>query len=266
VTDGGALLRIDVATGAVEPVAGHDEGGATAPGDGGLAYDGVAAGLDGTVLASTCCEPASGETFLLEPSGDRTLLSHGYGPALAPDGARFALVDPGAVTIHHLDGQETHRIDAGAHAGNVMSVAWSPPQGDRLAVEVATGATERRVLLVDADAPTLDGATELVAPAGTWWSQPVFRADGSLLVAEHPIGLLDQDAGEGSAVRVVSPDGRSGETIDLGGLAPWRLTADRSGRWVLVAAPSGRLAAVGPDGSVTEVPVDGSPVLADLAW
>jgi hypothetical protein len=281
VTEGGDLLRVDVTTGRLEALApsrSADGGGGDVPGsdeepDGGGVQDNridaAAVGLDDATLFSTCCAPIAGQTLVLEPDGGTELLAYGFNPAFGPDGTRVAVVHPAGVAVVGLDGEELHGIDAGAHSGNVVGVAWSPA-GDRLAVEVAVGATEDRVLLVDPDAASLDEGTELVAPTGMWWGQPVFRADGSLLVAEHPVGQDDSDATteEGSVVRMVSPEGRPGGTVDLGGLAPKRLAADRSGRWVLVAAPAGRLVVIGPDGAVSDVPVratDERP-LVDVAW
>ena len=281
VTEGGDLLRVDVATGSLErlvPSQGLDGDGGDVPGsddesDGGGVQDNridaAAVGLDDTTFLSTCCEPISGETFVLEPDGDTDRLAQGANPAVGPDGTRVAVVHPAGVAVVGLDGTELHEIDSGSHDGNLVGVAWSP-DGERLAVEVAVGATEHRVLLVAAGATSLDEGTELAAPTGVWWGQPVFRPDGSLLVAEHPVGLDDADAttAAGSVVRAVSPDGHPGEAADLGGLAPRRLAADRSGRWVLVAAPTGRMVVIGPDGEVTDVPVRATEEqpLIDVAW
>lgn len=277
VTEGGDLLRVDVATGRLETLVpsqsvggGGDvprsEGGPDGGGDvRDDRIDAAAAGLDGTTLYSTCCEPIAGQTRVLGADGGSRLLVPGYSPAVAPDGSRFAVVDPAGVAIHGLEGEQLHRIDAGSHIGSILTVAWDPA-GDRLAVEVDVGPAEHRVLLVGLGSGSLDDATELVAPTGRWWAQPVFRSDGSLLVAEHAMGQEDVAAGEGSAVRMVSPEGQPGGTIDLGGLAPQRLAADRSGRWVLVAAPTGRLASIGPDGRVVDVPLATEQLLVDVAW
>ena len=281
VTEGGDLLRVDVTTGRLEtlvPSQSVDGGGGGVPGsdeepDGGGVQDdridAAAVGLDDTTVFSTCCAPIAGQTLVLEPDGDTDLLAYGFNPAFGPDGTSVAVVHPAGVAVVGLDGVELHDIDGSAHNGNIVGVAWSPA-GDRLAVEVAVGATEHRVVLVDSGAASLDEGRELVAPTGMWWGQPVFRSDGSLLVAEHPVGQEEADATaeEGSVVRAVSPEGQPGETVDLGGLAPQRLAADRSGRWVLVAAPAGRLVVIGPDGGITDVPVpatDEEPAV-DIAW
>lgn len=256
----GELVRIDAGTGAVEPLPGTPEADA----DEGEITDNAAAGLDGMVLFSTCCEPAPGHTYRLEDDGSRTFLAVGYNPVLAPDGTRFSLVQPTGVTLHDLDGNVVHTIDAGEHLGSVMAVAWSPAD-DRLAVEVGVGAIERRIILVDADADSLAGGTEIRAPDGLWWTRPVFRSDGSLLVAEHPLGQFEEDAGEGSAVRMVSPDGQPGETIGLDGAAPLRLAADRAGEWVAVSSPDGRVFLVDSGGAVWPVPATGGPPHHDLA-
>lgn len=271
VTEDGTLVRIDIATGEIDTLAESPAGPEEESGHHADRIDTADIGLDKMVLFSTCCEPVPGQTYRLAADGSRTLLSLGYNPAFSPDGTEFSLVQPTGVTLHDLDGTITHTIDAGDHHGNVMAVAWSPG-GDRLAVEVAMGTVERRVLLLPASADSLDEATELRPPDGRWWTQAVFRADGSLLVAEHPLGQFEMDAGEDSALRIVTPDGRPAGAVDLQRVPPVRLAADPAGNWVLVAAPDGLSFVVGPDDAATWVPYTTESTssetakLNDLAW
>lgn len=262
VTEDGDLVRIDMETGGVEMLtttpATSDEGGEYLYGH----IDRVAVGRDGTVLFSTCCEPAPGETFRLDPGGARTSLSYGYNPVFSPGGTAFALVGPTGLTVHGLDGDQSRAIADDTRP--VMAIGWSP-SGDRFAVEVLDttgGDTETRaVLLVPVTADSLAEGLALTPPAGAWWSDPVFRADGSLLVIEH-----DPAAGS-TALRQVSAEGEPGGLVDLQGLQPARIAADRTGSWVIVApADSGPSLVLDPDNATSPVPNPLAEPLADLAW
>lgn len=265
VTGGGDLLRFDVATGDFVALATSNE---PVDEETGTVYDHIDAatvGADGTVLFSTCCEPVSGLTFQLDPDGTRAQAAFGYSPSFGPDGTVYALVDP--VSIRIVDGGDAgeHQIHGGSRAGELAAVAWSP-QGDRLAVTSArpTGGDDgarSEVLVLPVEAESLDEAELLAPPVGRWWSDPVFRDDGSLLVIEH-----DDTAGT-TAVRAVRRDGRAGEALDIQGMQPGLLAADRSGGWVLIAAADGGPGRIlGPDDNVSLGPDLGPDPLVDLAW
>lgn len=259
-TADGRLVRVDTDSGEVETLA----GGADSGGD---PIDNAAAGLDDTVLYSTCCEPAAGMTYRLEPDGESTFVSYGYNPTFSPDGLAFSLVQPDGITVHDLDGNVTRTIDAGDHYGNVMSVAWSP-QGDRLAVEVANGSSETQILLLPVDAASLDEATPTRPDEGRWWAQPAFLADGTLLVAEHPQGQAAEAAGVSSVLREVTQDGRPAGTTDPGA-PPYRLTADRTGTSAFLVGPDGGVVVRSPTGGwYWLIPPDDTVLTraADIAW
>ena len=261
VTEDGRLVRVDTDSGEVEALAGGS--------DDGLAIDNAAVGLDDTVLFSTCCEPAVGMTYRLEGDAEPTFVSYGYNPAFGPDGLTFSLVQPTGITLHDVDGNVTRTIDAGDHSGNVQSVAWSP-QGDRLAVEVATGGPggETQVLLLPVDATSLDEATPTQPDEGRWWAQPAYLADGTLLVAEHPLGQAADAADESSVLREVTRDGRTAAMTDPGA-PPYRLTADRTGTSAIVVAPDGTAVVRGSTRAWYTLVPPADTVLtraADLAW
>lgn len=265
VTDDGDLLRFDVATGDFVALATSNE---PVDEETGTVYDRIdnaTVGADGTMLFSTCCEPVSGVTFRLDPDGTRAQATFGYSPSFGPDGTAYAVVDPVSVRIVGEGDVDEHQIEGGIRAGELSAVDWSP-QGDRLAVTstrpTGEGDGERsEVLVLPADAESLDEAELLAPPVGRWWSDPVFLGDGSLLVIEH-----DESAGT-TAVRAVRRDGRAGDLLDIQGMQPGLLAADRSGGWVLIAAADGGPGRIlDPDGNVTVGPDLGTDPLVDLAW
>lgn len=263
VTEDGDLVQIDRTTGAVTMLtttpASSDEGGEYIFGH----IDRAAVGRDGTVLFSTCCDPGPGETFRLDPGGGRTSLAYGYNPVFSPGGTSFALVDPTGLTVHGLDGDQSRAI--GDDGRQIMAVSWSP-RGDWFAVEVLDASNggddgTRAVVLVPVTADSLAEAVAVTPPAGAWWSDPVFRADGSLLVIEH-----GPTAGN-TALRRVGADGQPGDPVDLQGLRPERIAADRTGGWVIVA-PVGTGPSLILDRTNTASPVPNplAEPLADVAW
>jgi hypothetical protein len=256
VTAQGTLVRVDLSNGGLERLL-------TSPGEfeGGYydAIDSVAIGPDDTVLFATCCSPIAGQTFRFESAGPPTFLDYGYGPVFSADGQSLVLFDPGRVKVLELDGNLIHGIEEGGSTGNVQGVAWSP-DGGMLAVDVATGPVTHEVLLVSVNARSLDEATVLQPPDGQWWSDPVFRTDGSLLVIEH-------DEAGATALRQVDAEGQVGDIVDLDGVQPAKLAADPTGGWVLVAPPdAGELLELSPTNEVSSVRNPTGESLVDLSW
>jgi hypothetical protein len=265
VTDDGTLLRVNVETGEVETLA---ESPAAADARSDEHISGAAIGLNGMVVYSTCCEPGPGSTFRLEADGGATKITDGDMPAFGTSG-ELAIVGRG-IGIYATDGTELQSIDGDGYAGSIMQVAWSP-DGTVFAVELVVEGSRREVALVPADAQSLASAVVLDPPAGTWWSDPAFRDDGSLYVVEH-----EGNGNRHNVLRhVVNRAGPNdplsnyeyAETVDLGDVRPLRLAAAEEGEWLLVAPTGGgALVLLDPTNTVTESPVQVGEPLTDLDW
>jgi len=265
VTEDGTLLRLHVGTGEVETLA---ESPTDADGQANEHISGAAIGLDGMVVLSTCCSPAVGSTFRLEADRTPTKLADGDTPTFGVTG-ELALVAYG-IDIYTVDGTLLRSIDGDGYSGNIMDLAWSP-DGSLFAAEIVTDDDRREIALVRADARSMAEAVVLKPPAGSWWSDPAFRADGSLYVIEHR-GDGDRRNVLRRVVNQAGPNDplsnyTSVETVDLGEVRPSRLAAAEEGEWLLVAPTGGgALVALDPTNTVSSSPVQVGEPLTDLDW
>lgn len=265
VTDDGTLLRLHVGTGEVETLA---ESPAAADARSDEHISGAAIGLDGMVVYSTCCEPGPGSTFRLEADGSATKLTDGDMPIFSSTG-ELAIVGRG-IGLYATDGTLLRSIDGDGYSGSIMRLAWSP-DGSVFAAEVVADGDRREIALVRADAQSMAAAVVLKPPAGAWWSDPVFRDDGSLYVVEHR-----GDGNQRNVLRhVVNQAGpndplsnyTSAGTVDMGDVRPLRLAAAEEGEWLLVAPTGGgALVELGPTNTVSTSPVQVGEPLTDLDW
>ena len=221
-------------------VPGLEEGGARGP----TSFDLLP---DGRVVYEMCCEPASGDVYVVDPSaGDPTYVGYGRNPTVSPDGERVAVsVRYEDDEIHVFDvttpGEDGGPLLAGGQAvigatgdRSVSGMAWSP-DGSTLAIETSRqtqeGESDPAVDVVD----LTNGVRQTVPGA----LHATFLADGRLLVSTEaePDGAAWPQL-VGTALAIVDPaTGTSDPVLDAVRVVHLDATAD--GRWVFAVSEDG---------------------------
>ncbi len=166
---------------------------------------------DGRVLVSTCCEPAGGNVFIVQPNGERAQALHGWDPQVDPAGERIAIAGIPWITIHNssaLAGPPIDTLDVDPDLlDNVPAdPAWSL-DGRRLAFTVGG-----RIGVVSAAAASLADAALIDPPNGAWWSSPVFTNQGVVAVESRNVSGSHEPVGPST---LMSVDLATGETTEL---------------------------------------------------
>lgn len=262
ITDDGRLVVVDTTTGEeLRELDSADDPRAEQPVEGSLhVFDEVDVAPDGaTVWYSACCEPAGGNTYRAAVAGgEPERVGEGYDPTSGA-GSRFvAAIEIFGATIRDAAGDLGKRWWHDPRMGEYQEVAWSL-DGRTLVVRVGAP-SPGELLVLDVAAIPGGAADPATAPQpdpqvlpGSAWTEPTFRRDGRLVVAEQ--------AGDRWAGRVIDVATRElllEESIDYGG-QPIDQDHDPSGGWLLAVvaepgAPDGQLRWFGPGGSTGAVP------------
>ncbi|MFP3907564.1 MAG: hypothetical protein ACLFWR_11085 [Acidimicrobiales bacterium] len=218
------------------------------------------------VWYARCCDPPPGvlHEMPIEPVGDPTQVANATGPVIG--------TSPNWVTSAGNLARLDSTGDRGSHiweppAATSVGRATLSPDGELLAVTTAPpdpDAIGRRLSLVTTATveETGPGVSEIIDPApvvvpDSHWTLPVFRRDGSLVLARPP-----EAADQSWTAWSLDPDTLSAaplEEVDYPGI-PIDQDVDATGEWLLVlvaesdGATSGSLHWFGPDGESGIIP------------
>jgi dipeptidyl aminopeptidase/acylaminoacyl peptidase len=128
----------------------------------------------GGLFVPTCCEPAAGAIYVVDPDGKHTATYPGFGIAVHTASGKMAIAEIDDMAVFDsIDGRGGRAISLGAaSAAPPESPAWSL-DGSRVAY-VAGGA----LYVVDVTASSLDEAVEVRDSREGTWLSPAFTRDG----------------------------------------------------------------------------------------
>lgn len=212
-----------------------------------------------------CCEPPPGALYEMpiEPVADATLVANATRPVIGTSPNWVA-------SAGHLARLDSTR-DARSHiweppTATSVGRATLSPDGELLAVTTTSSdpdATGPRLSLVTTSTvvETSPEVSEIVDPApvvvpGSHWTLPVFRRDGTLVVARQP------ETDEPWSAWSIDPETLSTAPVEEIGYpgTPIAQDVDATGEWILVLAAesadatTGSLHWFGPDGETGTIP------------
>ncbi|MGH3666307.1 MAG: TolB family protein, partial [Egibacteraceae bacterium] len=192
-----------------------------------------------SVYYDPCCEPAYGVTFRLPlDGGEEQQVSSGSAAAVSPDGSRLALVEGPWLTVVDLRNGRTRRFERdGDDWPELAAPSWSP-DSLTVALEVTDAGTGDRVvgLLDVTSAASLSDLRTLPVRGGATF--PVFRRDGSLLVAAQRRDRNGEPEGRARGVVLDPTSGEVTAEFDYGGTVTSQ-DYDRSGTYLLYTLADG---------------------------
>jgi hypothetical protein len=152
--------------------------------------DDLTALADGSVLVATCCEPAAGNVYLVEP-GERRAEVNGWDPQVDASGTLVAIAGIPGIAVHEapLAPRPLRTIATAPDLSQPADPFWSP-DGRELAFTLEGGLGR-----VSAAAGSLAEAEILAPSEGTYWSSPAYTSEGVVAVEQSGAWAEGEPAG-----------------------------------------------------------------------
>lgn len=205
----------------------------------------------GRVIYGTCCEPASGQMFVVDlADGDVETFLYGDRPTLSPDGTKLAYVVLQELKVLDLGTGDERSYPTSAFEGSTESgqgrqvdyvideIAWSPDGSQLLLAtsEYGEQISEIRLAAFD-DGSDLVFASSVLASSPLEGPErvahPLFHADGSISWVRQ--GVLDGDHDTAVEERVTPEGDGDIRRTPLGGMVQSRFLDSRGVEWRLSA-------------------------------